>query len=606
MGGKRGPFGHDACAPNRMRVLAADTTPMEEPMDQDFTKTLSDMMQTAAKNHPVFQGMDPSKHQEFIESWNAAAQSLIAPKAWGDWIKTWSAYQSEMAQLWMSGMAGQGDAAKPTKDRRFGDEAWNEGIFPLLRQSYEMTASAMADMADRAGLPEHEQRKLSFYARVAADSLSPSNFALMNPEVLRLAQETGGKSLIDGFQNLLTDLEKGYITTTDETAFKVGENLATTPGAVIYRNALIEVIQYTPVTPKVRSNPILIVPPCVNKFYIFDINEKKSMVRYLLEEGNSVFMVSWRNAGPETQDYGWDEYITQGVLAAMDATADVAKAKQLDLLSWCNGGTLTLAALAVMPQAQKSLVGSATFLSSMLDFSDPGEVEVFIDEAQIAAYKQRLGTAKVAPGRDIARAMAMLHVNESIWGFVVSNYLKGQTPPPFDVLYWNADTSNMPAKWFSYFVEEMYHSNKLKEPGALTLLDTPVDCGNIDVPCYFLAATGDHIVPWKTSYSSTNLLPQEAEFVLTSGGHVSGTVINHPVRNRRYFLSDGSRDGSAEDWLASAEKSEGSWWPHWLQWLDKTSGDSQRAAPKTLGNRKHPVLAPAPGTYVLEQVPQDG
>ncbi|MEY8830448.1 PHA/PHB synthase family protein [Sedimentitalea sp. XS_ASV28] len=572
-------------------------------MDQDFTKTLSDMMLTATRTHPVFKGMHTSGHQKFLDSWNRAAQTMLAADTWGDWLKTWSSYQADMAQLWLSGMAGD---ATPSKDHRFGDEAWSEGIYPFLRQSYEMTAKAMVDLADKAGLPEHEQRKLSFYARVAADSLSPSNFALMNPEVLRLAQETGGKSLVDGFQNLLADLEKGYITTTDESAFKVGENLATTPGAVIYRNSLIEVIQYEPVTPKVRANPILIVPPCVNKFYIFDINEKKSMVRYLLEEGNSVFMISWRNAGEETQDYGWDEYITEGVLAAIDATADVAKSEKIDLLSWCNGGTLLLAALAVMPQAQKSLVGSATFLSAMLDFSDPGEVEVFIDDAQIAAYQQRLETARVAPGRDIARAMAMLHVNESIWGFVVNNYLKGKTPPPFDVLYWNADTSNLPAKWYSYFVEEMYHANRLKEPGALTLLDTPVDCGNIDVPCYFLAATGDHIVPWKTSYSSTTLLPQEAEFVLTSGGHVSGTVINHPVRNRRHFMSGGKRTGSAEDWLASATKSEGSWWPHWLQWLDETSGDAQRTAPKTLGNRKHPVLAPAPGTYVLEQVPQDG
>ncbi|WP_424985079.1 PHA/PHB synthase family protein [Microbulbifer sp. S227A] len=572
-------------------------------MDQDFTKTLSDMMQTAARTHPVFKGMDTDGHQQFVDSWNQAAQSMLGSSSWGDWLKTWSSYQADMAQLWMSGMAG---GAQPTKDRRFGDEAWNEGIYPFLRQSYEMTARAMVDLADKAGLAEHEQRKLSFYARVAADSLSPSNFALMNPEVLKLAQETGGKSLVDGFQNMLADLEKGYITTTDESAFKVGENLATTPGAVIYRNALIEVIQYEPVTPKVRANPILVVPPCVNKFYIFDINEKKSMVRYLLDEGNSVFMISWRNAGEETRDYGWDEYITEGVLAAIDATADVAKAEKLDLLSWCNGGTLLLAALAVMPQAQKSLVGSATFLSAMLDFSDPGEVEVFIDDAQIAAYKQRLDTAKVAPGRDIARAMAMLHVNESIWGFVVNNYLKGKTPPPFDVLYWNADTSNLPAKWYSYFVEEMYHGNRLKEPGALTLLNTPVECRNIDVPCYFLAATGDHIVPWKTSYSSTTLLPQQAEFVLTSGGHVSGTVINHPVKNRRHFMAGGDRSGSAEDWLASATKSEGSWWPHWLQWLDETSGDTLRTAPRTLGNRKHPVLAPAPGTYVLEQVPQDG
>ncbi|MFY2824209.1 PHA/PHB synthase family protein [Ruegeria sp. MALMAid1280] len=577
-------------------------------MDQNVMKKLSEMMLSATKSHPLFTTMDPSKPTDFAKAWAAAAQAMSTPSSetWGEWIKAWSSYQSEMAKLWLSGLQGKDADLEPSKDRRFSDEAWNEGIFPFLRQSYELTAKAMVDMADKAGLPEHEQRKLSFYARVTADGLAPSNFVTTNPEVLKLAQETGGKSLIDGFQNMLTDLEKGYITTTDETAFALGENLATTPGAVVYRNELIELIQYTPVTPEVRTNPILIVPPCVNKFYIFDINEKKSMIRYLLEQGHAVFTISWRNAGPETQDYDWNDYITRGVMEAMDATAGIAKTKKLDLLSWCNGGTLLLAALAVMPKAQKSLVGSATFLSAMLDFSDPGEVEVFIDQPQIEAYKRRLETAKVAPGRDIARAMAMLHVNESIWGFVVNNYLKGQNPPPFDILYWNADTSNLPVKWYAYFVEEMYHANKLKEPGALTLLDQPVDCGNIDVPCCFVAATGDHIVPWKTSFTSTQLLPNVTEFILTSGGHVSGTVINHPVKNRRYFLSGGGQSGTAEEWQSSAARTEGSWWPHWLGWLDKTSGAEQRSAPRALGDRKHPELAPAPGTYVLEEVPQDG
>ncbi|MEO3416916.1 alpha/beta fold hydrolase [Roseovarius sp. CAU 1744] len=577
-------------------------------MDQNVMKKLSELMKSAARSHPLFAAMEPSKSSDFAKGWAEAAQAMLTPNndAWAEWAKAWSSYQSDMTALWLSGLQGSTVGSEPGKDPRFKDEAWNEGIFPFLRQSYELTSKAMVDMADKAGLPEHEQRKLSFYARITADGLSPSNFLMTNPEVLKLAQETRGQSLIDGFRNMLADLEKGYITTTDETAFELGKNLATTPGAVVYRNELIELIQYTPVTPKVRANPILIVPPCVNKFYIFDINEKKSMIRYLLEEGNSVFTISWRNAGPETQDYDWNDYITQGVLSAMDATAGIAKAEKLDLLSWCNGGTLLLAALAVMPKAQKSLVGSATFLSSMLDFSDPGEVEVFIDEPQIEAYKRRLDAAKVAPGRDIARAMAMLHVNESIWGFVVNNYLKGKTPPPFDILYWNADTSNLPARWYSYFVEEMYHADKLKEPGALTLLDQPVDCANIDVPCCFVSATGDHIVPWKTSYSSTTLLPNVTEFILTSGGHVSGTVINHPAGNRRYFLSGGDQTGTAEAWQETAARTNGSWWPHWLGWLDKTSGADKRSAPRGLGDRKHPELAPAPGTYVLEKVPQDG
>ncbi|SMR82147.1 polyhydroxyalkanoate synthase [Aliiroseovarius halocynthiae] len=518
----------------------------------------------------------------------------------GAWAETWMTYQQDMAKLWMTTALKAGDAIAPSKDHRFRDDAWNEGIFPLLRHSYELTAKAMVDMADNAGLSDHEQDKLSFYARVAADNMSPSNFLATNPEAQKLAQETGGQSLIDGCQNMLADLEKGYISTTDENAFEVGKNLATTPGSVVFRNDLIELIQYTPMAAKTRKAPILIVPPCVNKFYIFDLNEKKSMVRYLLEQGQSVYMIAWRNPMPESGDKGWDDYVAGGVFEALTAVSDISKSDAVDMMSWCNGGTMLIAALAVMPEDLKAKVGTATFLSSMIDFSDPGQVKVFIDEPQVEAYNQRLKSEKVALGRDIANAMAMLHVNESIWGFVVSNYLMGKAPAPFDVLYWNADTQNLPAKWYSYYVEEMYLANKLMQPGALTICGTPVDTRNIDVPCYFLAADGDHIVPWKTSFTATDLVSGPTEFVLTTGGHVSGTIINHPAKTRRKYWVAGSDNSSAESWQSSATLTDGSWWPHWLEWLDQNN-QAERAAPaKTLGNRKYKRLADAPGTYVHE------
>ncbi|MCK0140059.1 alpha/beta fold hydrolase [Aliiroseovarius sp. F47248L] len=528
------------------------------------------------------------------------AMSKTDGSAFADWANTMLRYQNDMAKLWM-GTALHGEAAvAETRDRRFGGEAWNEGIFPILRHSYELTSKAMVDMADKAGLPDHEQEKLSFYARIAADNLAPSNFLLTNPEAQKLAKETGGQSLFDGYQNLLTDLEKGYISTTDEEAFEVGKNLATTPGAVIYRNELIELIQYEPKTAKTRKAPILIVPPCVNKFYIFDLNEKKSMIRYLLEQGQSVYTIAWRNPGPEMGDHSWDDYIADGIFEAVKVTSSVSKSKSIDILGWCNGGTMLTAALAVMPKAIKSKLGTATFLSSLIDFSDPGQIKVFIDEPQVEIYNQRLKAEKVAPGRDIANAMAMLHVNESIWNFVVSNYLMGKSPAPFDVLYWNADTSNLPAKWYSYFVEEMYMANKLKDPGALTLCGTPVDTGNIDLPCYFLAADGDHIVPWKTSYTATKLVSGPTEFVLTTGGHVSGTVINHPAKSRRQFWAGGKTTGNAENWQESAKQTDGSWWPHWLEWLDAQNPAERGAKPKTLGNKTYAPMDPAPGTYVLE------
>ncbi|WP_458791729.1 PHA/PHB synthase family protein [Yoonia sp. MH D7] len=578
-------------------------------MTEKATDAISKIMENATKNHPLFLALDAEKSKEMSDSIVKSMQAMFSPDgdALRGWTEQWTTYQTEMTKLWMSNFANAAHPTpEPSQDRRFGADEWNEGIFPLLHQSYALTAKAMVDMAEKIGLPDHEQRKLNFYTRVMADGLSPSNYALTNPEVLKLASETNGQSLVDGFKNLLADLEKGYLSTTDETAFKVGENLATTPGSVVFRNDLIELIQYQPMTPKVSANPILIVPPCVNKFYIFDINEKKSMVRYLLEEGREVFMMSWRNPGPEMAELDWNDYIETGIIAALDATTKISTGKKVDLLSWCNGGTMALAALAVMSEKQKSLIGTTTFLSSMIDFSDPGEIEVFIDGPQIAAYNERLKTTKVAHGRDIAQAMAMLHVNESIWGFVINNYLKGKSPAPFDILFWNADTSNLPTNWYSYYTEEMYMANKLKEPGALTLLGTPVDTRNIDIPCYFVAATGDHIVPWKTSFDATHLVSGPSEFILTSGGHVSGTIINHPAKSRRYFLSDGKTTDQAEDWQASATRTDGSWWPHWLTWLDANSGEAQREAPRKVGNSTFPALAPAPGTYVSEVVAQNG
>ena len=578
-------------------------------MNEKTADAISQIMKSATQSHPLFLGVDAEKTEEMRQILVKSMQTMVAPNPEdvGEWFQSWIDYQSEFTKLWFTTLSGMGkDSAEPSKDRRFSAEEWNKGLYPFLHQSYELTAKAMVDMAEKMGLPDHDQRKLNFYTRVTADGLSPSNYALTNPEVLKLAMETNGQSLVDGFQNLLADLEKGYITTTDESAFTVGENLANTPGAVIFRNELIEILQYTPTTPKVRANPILIVPPCVNKFYIFDINENKSMIRYLVEQGNAVFTISWRNPDAKMAEYDWNDYIEKGILTALDVTADITKADKIELLSWCNASAMMMAALAVMPENQKKLVSTATFLSAMADFTDPGEIEVFVDKPQIEAYKHRLKTTKVATGRDIAQAMAMLHVNESIWGFVINNYLKGKSPPPFDILFWNSDTSNLPAKWLEYYTEEMYVANKLKDPGALTLLDTPVDIGKIVVPCYFVAATGDHIVPWKASFDALNRVAGESEFILTSGGHVSGMVINHPHKSRRYFLSDAKDADTAEAWQASATRTDGSWWPHWLEWLKARSGGDDRAAPRALGSKEYPELAPAPGTYVTEKVPQSG
>ncbi len=573
-------------------------------MDKSWTTEIENTLLAMSRQNPFLKSMDPVQLEEWTREFRQSAENAMQSdgQALSDWTNSWLTYQRDIADFWTKAMLGSGDNIEPSQDPRFQSDDWNKGIFKFLRHSYEITAKAIADMADSADLPEREQRKLSFYARLAADNISPSNFLMTNPEVLQLAQETGGQSLMDGLQNLLDDLGKGYISTTDETAFEVGKNLATTPGSVIFRNELIELIHYEPMAPKVRGKPLVIVPPCVNKFYIFDLNERKSMVRYLLENGQDVFMLVWRNAGDETADYGWDEYLEKGIFEAISIASNVSGSEAVDTVSWCNGGSMLLAGLAVMPDELKQKVATATFLSSMIDFSDPGEVEVFFDKPQMEAFNLRLAAKKVVPGRDIANAMAMLHVNESIWNFVISNYLKGKSPPPFDVLYWNSDTSNLPSTWYSYYIEEMYVANKLKEPNALIILGTPVDTRNIEIPCYFVAASEDHIVPWKTSYDAISLVSGQTEFVLTPGGHVSGTVINHPTRNRRHFLTNGQRDDDAEHWRDSAERTEGSWWPHWVKWLEENNPCETRASQKKPGNNTYKPLYPAPGKYVVEDV----
>lgn len=570
-------------------------------MDKELDHYFNHTVQSLLRLHPLMASMDDKEFRQALQSVASPSSDLAS-----SWFESVMKYQAGLAKaLTDNFLPGTKPDGSRDEDRRFRHPSWNEGIFSFLRESYQLSSNVITEIADSAGLPPHEQKKLSFYARLFADAMAPSNFLATNPEAIQLARETNGQSLVEGFKNLLGDLEKGYLSTTDEDAFEVGTNLATTEGSVVFRNEIMELIQYHPTTPRVNARPVLIIPPCVNKFYIFDINEKKSMVRYLLDQGYSVFTLSWRNPTPDLADYSWDQYVNLGVFQALTVCQEISRARKVDLLSWCNGGTMLIAALAVIDAKLKSRVGTATFLSSMIDFSDPGGVEVFVDEPQITAYKSRLDTVKVTPGRDIARAMAMLHINESVWGFVVNNYLLGKSPPPFDILYWNADTSNLPAMWYAYYVEKMYHENLLKEPGALEILGKPVDTGTIDVPCFFVGALGDHIVPWKTSYASMNFVGGETEFVLTDGGHVSGTVINHPDKTRRTYFSDGDRSLPAEEWRNSAKQTQGSWWPAWLDWLESHADEEPKAAPKNAGNKNYPPLGSAPGSYVLEVVPQD-
>jgi polyhydroxyalkanoate synthase len=387
---------------------------------------------------------------------------------------------------------------------------------------------------------------------------------------------------------------------TDESAFEVGRNLATTPGSVVFRNPLIELIQYTPTTGEVAKRPLLIVPPCINKYYILDLQPNNSFVRYALGEGHTVFMISWRNIPPELAHLHWDDYLEQGVLAALDVVRDIADSKSVNTLGFCVGGTLLACALAVLAARHETPVTSATFLATMLDFAEPGDIGVYISREGLAARTPALCSGGRVQGSELASAFASLRPNELVWNYVIGNYLKGQTPPAFDLLYWNTDSANLPGPMYVEYLRDMYLDNRLREPGSLSMCGQTVDLGRVVMPSYILATREDHIVPWRTAYRSVGLLGGDLTFVLGASGHIAG-VINPAAKNRRNYWTNELLTDDPDDWLARAAMRPGSWWPHWTAWLRQHTG-GLRPAPKSPGNDRHRPLAPAPGAYVTERV----
>lgn len=512
---------------------------------------------------------------------------------------------------WTRGWTPQptADQAAPSplaSDPRFKDPAWTTTPYgQFLTKWYEMaghTAQRIVELG--TGLPPHQKSVWDFYVQYTVDALSPSNYFLTNPQALQKAADTRGESVLTGATRMLRDLQKNALpASSDMQSFTVGVNLATTAGSVVFQNEIFQLIQYQPLAPKVSAVPLVIVPPCVNKFYAFDLNEQKSFVKYLLEQGHNVFMMSWRNPHPGAKSQGWDDYVFDGVHKAVEMTCEIGASPKANLLSWCIGGALAVSALAVMTAPEKKRIASATFLTTLVDYSDHGDVGIFVDGPQISAFEPRVRMKGVMPGQDLAKAMAMLHAKDSIWHFYVNNYLLGDNIPPFDVLYWNSDTANVPGELYQYYMENMYLKNLLRVPGALSLRGRKVDVGSIEAPCCFVSATEDHIVPWQTTLLSLDLVSGPSEFLLTEGGHVSGTAINHPAKSRKSYWFNGPKTTDPDAWKEGAEKHQGSWWPEWCRWVAKTSG-KQVAPPQQLGSKDWPPLEPAPGSYVLEQVPQ--
>ncbi len=487
-------------------------------------------------------------------------------------------------------------------DRRFSAPEWHESpIYDYLHQAYLLNVRYLKNLVEVIPAADGKEKdKLRFLARQMADALAPSNFAATNPEFVKLALETKGQSITDGINNLIRDVEKGRISMTDESVFEVGRNIANTEGAVVFENEVMQLIQYSPLTEKVATRPLLVVPPCINKFYIMDLQPANSLVRFIVEQGFTVFLVSWKNTKESEAHFGWDDYLEKGPITALQVVRDVTKVDKPNVLGFCVGGTILSSSLAVLRGKGEDPAESLTLMTTLLDFADAGEIGCLVDEASVAAREASIGRGGVFSGRELAQVFSSLRANDLIWQYVVGNYLKGKTPEAFDLLYWNSDSTNLSGPFIAWYLRNMYLENNLRVPGKLEMLGVKVDMGKVDLPAYLLATREDHIVPWTSAYLVRQILGGETTFVLGASGHIAG-AINPASKNRRSYWTSDSTASVPEEWLETAVEQKGSWWLHWAEWLKQRSGEMIAARNKP-GNAKYKVIEAAPGRYVKETV----
>jgi polyhydroxyalkanoate synthase len=523
------------------------------------------------------------------------AGGALAP--WQQLGHQWFAMHREGIEQMASWWRLPGQAADVPPDRRFRSEAWqNDPRFAALAGAYLAQAELLDKTLTAMPLDERTKEQSRFLLRQVIDAASPANCLATNPEAMQQAVESGGASLLAGLHLFTEDLLKGRISMTDESAFEVGRNVATTPGSVVYENDVMQLIQYTPSTAQVRERPLLIVPPCINKYYILDLQPDNSFVGYAAECGHTVFVVSWRNPGRELERLTWDDYVEQGVLSAMDIARQITQSDKVNTLGFCIGGTLLACALAVAAARGDRPAASMTLLTTMLDFSDTGDLGLLVTEASIAAHEAAIGRGGLLHGRELSQVFAALRANDLVWPYVVNGYLKGKAPPAFDLLYWNSDATNMPGPMLCWYLRNAYLENRLREPGGTTQCGVSVDFRKVDVPAFLYASREDHIVPWTTAYLSSQVLGGPVRFVLGASGHIAG-VINSSAKRKRNYWVGGDLPEDAAQWLERAESVDGSWWPLWVDWLDVHASD-MRAAPQHAGNAKYRVIEPAPGRYV--------
>lgn len=559
---------------------------------------MNDFFQKISANLP---GDENSK--KINQIWTDFMRQLMEnPSLWMETMQTGRQKQAEILSTLQSAPA----IAPPKGDRRFTSDQWRSNpLFSMLMQSYLLNSDMLRTMADRADMPEQDRKILKFAINQYIDAMAPTNFPATNPDVMDEAIKTGGESLAAGMRNMMEDLQSGrMVKNTDLAAFTIGENIATSAGRVVHQTPLMQLIEYSPQTPQIHARPLLIVPPCINKYYILDLTPEKSMVAHLVAAGHRVFLVSWANADHSLNQIRWDDYLRDGVMAAIEATRSIGKHKDINAMGFCIGGTLLVAALAALAANDEHPVKTVTLLAAMLDFSDTGEIGLFIDESTVAAREKRYAQAQgggIMDGRELARGFATLRPNDLIWPYVIGNYYQGKQPPAFDLLYWNADSTNLPGGMFADYLRMTYLENQIAN-GTAVMCGESIDPAKLRAAVYGVACEKDHIVPWQTAYSSLKLFAGKHRFILAASGHIAG-IINPPANNKGWYAAADTTAADAAQWQNGAAKRDGSWWRDWFAFLAKNGG-KKIPAPGRAGNVRYPPTEAAPGTYVTMPRPR--
>lgn len=581
---------------------AADMAGLLEDIAQRSQKLVTEHLQRLGQEDG-YSVIDPkdmlAAFQDLGNRFLAHPEKLIQTQMafWLDAVELW---KREMEKLWLQKPVAP--LSEPgAGDKRFKDEMWAQNfVFDYLKQAYLLASNHLLDAVNKVdGMDEHTAKKTAFYLRQYVDAMSPTNFVATNPAVLKATLESGGENLLKGLREMLDDLERGKgrlaYKMTDLQAFKLGENIATTPGKVVFQNDLMQLIQYAPTTEKVFERPLLIIPPWINKFYILDLKEKNSLIKWAVDQGHTVFVISWVNPDEALRHKRFDDYMLEGPLAALDAIQQATGAKDVKALAYCIGGTLLASTLAYMAAKKDNRIKAATFMTTLMDFSDIGELEVFVDEQQMEQLEAHMDKKGYLEGHHMADVFNLLRENDLVWSFVVNNYLLGKEPMAFDLLYWNSDSTRMPAAMHSFYLRNMYLYNRLREPGGITLDGVPIDLGKIKTPAYWISTREDHIAPWRTTYLGTQLLSGPKRFVLGGSGHIAG-IVNPPAAKKYGYCTNESLPATAEEWLQDSQPHEGSWWLDWATWIEAYNGKLVPARQPDTG--KLPALDDAPGSYV--------